>query len=96
MITINENDLRKLEKYYKTNPSYELVDLLVNELADILEKSSGLQTDIYQDMDEETYYRLYSGCSAVEVYVQNNIIQIDFDMGWQLNQSLQSQNNLSL
>ena len=46
MITINENDLRKLEKYYKTNPSYELVDLLVNELADILEKSSGLQTDI--------------------------------------------------
>ncbi len=96
MITINENDLRKLEKYYKTNPSYELVDLLVNELADILEKSSGLKTDIYQDMDEETYYRLYSGCSAVEVYVQNNIIQIDFDMGWQLNQSLQSQNNLSL
>ena len=92
----NENDLRKLEKYYKTNPSYELVDLLVNELADILEKSSGLKTDIYQDMDEETYYRLYSGCSAVEVYVQNNIIQIDFDMGWQLNQSLQSQNNLSL
>ena len=66
MITINENDLRKLEKYYKTNPSYELVDLLVNELADILEKSSGLQTDIYQDMDEKTYYRLYSGCSAVE------------------------------
>ena len=53
MITINENDLRKLEKYYKTNPSYELVDLLVNELADILEKSSGLQTDIYQDMDEK-------------------------------------------
>lgn len=96
MITINENDLRKLEKYYKTNPSYELVDLLVNELADILEKSSGLKTDIYQDMDEETYYRLYSGCSAVEVYVQNNIIQIDFDMGWQLNQSLQSQNNLPL
>ena len=88
MITINENDLRKLEKYYKTNPSYELVDLLVNELADILEK--------YQDMNEKTYYRLYSGCSAVEVYVQNNIIQIDFDMGWQLNQSLQSQNNLSL
>ena len=71
MITINENDLRKLEKYYKTNPSYELVDLLVNELADILEKSSGLQTDIYQDMDEKTYYR-------------------------QLNQSLQSQNNLPL
>ena len=33
---------------------------------------------------------------AVEVYVQNNIIQIDFDMGWQLNQSLQSQNNLPL
>lgn len=96
MITINENDLRKLEKYYKTNPSYELVDLLVNELADILEKSSGLQTDIYQDMDEKIYYRLYSGCSAVEVYVQNNIIQIDFDMGWQLNQSLQSQNNLPL
>ena len=96
MITINENDLRKLEKYYKTNPSYELVDLLVNELADILEKSSGLQTDIYQDMDEKTYYRLYSGCSAVEAYVQNNIIQIDFDMGWQLNQSLQSQNNLPL
>ena len=96
MITINENDLRKLEKYYKTNPSYELVDLLVNELADILEKSSGLQTDIYQDMDEKTYYRLYCGCSAVEVYVQNNIIQIDFDMGWQLNQSLQSQNNLPL
>ena len=79
MITINENDLRKLEKYYKANPSYELVDLLVNELADILEKSSGLQTDIYQDMD-----------------VQNNIIRIDFDMGWQLNQSLQSQNNLPL
>ena len=96
MITINENDLRKLEKYYKTNPSYELVDLLVNELADILEKSSGLQTDIYQDMDEKTYYRLYYGCSAVEVYVQNNIMQIDFDMGWQLNQSLQSQNNLPL
>ena len=96
MININENDLRKLEKYYKANPSYELVDLLVNELADILEKSSGLQTDIYQDMDEKTYYRLYSGCSAVEVYVQNNIIQIDFDMGWQLNQSLQSQNNLPL
>ena len=73
----DKNDLRKLEKYYKTNPSYELVDLLVNELADILEKSSGLQTDIYLDMDEKTYYRLYSGCSAVEVYVQNKIIHQD-------------------
>ena len=49
-----------------------------------MEKSSGLEVEIFQDMDNTNYHRLYAGCSAVEVYLENNRIQIDFDMGWQL------------
>lgn len=94
MITIEKNELEKLEKYYKYTPTPKIVDQLVDELADILEKSSGLETGIYQDMDDETYYRLYSGCSAVEVYLKNNVIQIDFDMGWQLGLSSNSYDSM--
>lgn len=95
MITIEKNELKKLEKYYKYTPTPEIVDQLVDELADILEKSSGLETGIYQDMDDETYYRLYSGCSAVEIYLKNNVIQIDFDMYWQLGLSNSFHNSIA-
>lgn len=88
MITIDRNDLKRLEKYYKYEPNQETVDLIVNELIDILGKSSGHEIDIYQDIDDPLYYRLYAGCSAVEVYVENNNIQIDFDIGWQLSSSM--------
>lgn len=92
MITIDEKDLDILKKYYECTPDQDTMDRLVDELADVLEKSSGQETGIYQDIDDTRYYRLYSGCSAVEVFVENEKIQIDFDMGWQLGNSLLNNN----
>lgn len=89
MITINKNEIKKLETYYTKEITSELIDNLVDELAELMEKSSGLEVEIFQDMDNPNYYRLYAGCSAVEVYLENNRIQIDFDIGWQLSSNNQ-------
>lgn len=89
MITINKNEIKKLEKYYTKEITSELIDNLVDELAELMEKSSGLEVEIFQDIDNPNYYRLYAGCSAVEVYLENNRIQIDFDIGWQLSSNNQ-------
>ncbi|MCD7781968.1 MAG: hypothetical protein LUG89_04680 [Methanosphaera sp.] len=84
MITIHQSDLDVLRKYYDYEPSQAVVDALVEDLAYILGIRSGLDIDIIQDYDDPMYYRLYAGCSAVDVYIENSSIQVDFDLSFQL------------
>ena len=85
MIMINEEDLLQLNKYFEYEATNKTVKSVVEELYLILDKSCDYEIAIYQDIDNENYYRLYAGCSAVEVFLENDIIQIDFDNGWTLN-----------
>ncbi len=84
MITINPEDLESIKKYYDYKPSHEIIEMLVDDVAEIIGKASGQEIEIMQDFDDENYYRLYAGCSAVEIYLLNGVIQIDFDIGYQL------------
>ncbi len=84
MIIINSDDLTQLEKYYDSDPTEELVSNLVDDLAQIIGKASNQDIDIIQDVDVPTYYRLYAGNSATDVYVVNGVIQIDFDLSFKI------------
>ncbi len=84
MITINQEDLNELTKYYDYKPTHEIVEMMVDDVAQIIGKASGQEIEIIQDFDDENYYRLYAGCSAVEVYILDGVIQVDFDIGYQL------------
>jgi len=89
MIFIEQKELDFLNKYLDGKElNHELVDSLVDELTFILEQSSGFEGVIYQDIDDENYYRIYFGSSAVEVYLDNGKLFIDFDDTWCLKENI--------
>ena len=87
MILIDMDNLDFFEKYFDKDPTPEVVEKLVDELSLKLDKITGYETEIYQDIDNPTYYRIYAGCCAVEVYLEDNKIQVDFDNNWQIRSS---------
>ncbi len=90
MIIINPDEFSQLEKYYDIEPTEEVVSNLVDDLAEIIGKASGQDIEIYQDYDDSKFYRLYAGSSAAEVYVVDNVIQIDFDVTFKITEQTSS------
>ena len=83
MIFIEQKELNVLNKYLNREElNHESVDSLVDELTFILEEASGFEGVIYQDIDDENFYRIYFGSSAVEVYLEDGRLFIDFDDTW--------------
>ena len=84
MISISYDDLAFIGKYYDFKPCVDVVESLVDELASVLEDCTGLDVCVYQDFDDDLFFRVYAGCSAVEVYVLDGVLCVDFDDTWML------------
>lgn len=89
MIFIGQKELNVLNKYLDMDElNHESVDSLVDDLTFLLEQVSGFEGVIYQDIDDENFYRIYFGSSTVEVYLECGKLFIDFDDTWCLEDSI--------
>lgn len=93
MIFINKDELNVLDKYLNVEKlNHEVIDSLVDELTFTLERASGFEGVIYQDIEDENFYRIYFGSSVVEVYLDEDKLCIDFDDTWCLDNNIISYN----